>query len=85
MTIEGWVAVSKFGLILGTFRENQDDAANAAWQILRLLGGQQLIAGFRLVKATLKVADTPEDDAGERQCIPISEGRRRDGVATVPA
>lgn len=85
MTIEGWVAISRFGLILGTFRENQDDAADAAWRILRLLGGQQLIAGFRLVRATLVVDDGTEDDAGEMQCIPISEGRRPGGVAPVPA
>lgn len=81
MTIEGWVAVSKFGLMPGTFREEQDEADEAAKQILRLLGGPQMLAGFRLRTATLVV----DDDKGERDCIPISEGRRPDGVATVPA
>ncbi len=85
MTIEGWVAISRYGLILGTFRESQDDAADAAWRILRLLGGQQLVAGFRLVRATLVVDETTDDDAGERQCIPIGEGRRPGGIAPVPA
>ena len=84
MTIEGWVAFSRFGLLLGTFREDQDEADAAAKQILRLLGGPQMLAGFRLRNATL-IVDEEGGKAGERECIPISEGRRPDGVATVPA
>jgi hypothetical protein len=84
MTIEGWVAVSKFGLMPGTFREDPDEADEAARQILRLLGGPPLLAGFRLRTATL-IVDDVDDKAGERECIPISEGRRPDGVAIVPA
>ena len=84
MTIEGWVAVSRFGLLLGTFREDQDEADAAAKQVLRLLGGPPLLAGFRLRNATL-IVDDAGDEAGGRECIPISEGRRPDGVATVPA
>ncbi len=81
MTIEGWIAISKFGLMPGTFREDQAEADEAAKQILRLLGGPQMLAGYRMRNATLIV----DDDDGERECIPISEGRRPGGVAPVPA
>ncbi len=81
MTIEGWVAVSRFGLMPGTFREERDEAAEAAKHILRLVGGPQMLAGFHLRNATLIV----DDDESERECIPISEGRRPGGVAPVPA
>jgi hypothetical protein len=62
MAIEGWVAVSKFGLILGTFRENQDEAEDAAQRILRLVGGPQLVVGFHLLKARLVVDDIVESN-----------------------
>ena len=57
MQIEGWIAVSKFGLVMGTFREEQPEAGDAAHRVLRLLGGPHLVAGFRLAKATLIVYD----------------------------
>lgn len=85
MIVDGWIAVSKHGYILGSFHEDQDNATEAAWRILRLLGGQQLVAGFQLEKASLIVGPEKTDDPDERQCIPISEGRRRDGTPTVPA
>jgi hypothetical protein len=57
MEIHGWVAVSKHGLVLASFRENQTEAGNAARQVLRLIGGPPLVAGFRLVQATLTIHD----------------------------
>lgn len=80
MAIEGWIAVGKFGLMLATFREDMGEADDAAKQILRFLGGPQMLAGVHLLPATLII-----DGDGARACIPISEGRRSDGAATVPA
>jgi hypothetical protein len=65
MTIEGWVAVSPLGLVLGTFRQNEDEAKDAARRVLRLLGGPHLVAGFCLAKATLVVHDEA-GPSGER-------------------
>jgi hypothetical protein len=62
MEIHGWVAVSKHGLVLASFREDQNEAGNAARQFLRLLGGPPLVAGFHLVQATLTI----HDDAASR-------------------
>lgn len=65
MTIEGWVAVSSLGLVLGTFRPDEAEAEDAARRILRLLGGPHLVAGFRLARATLIVhanAATPNPE-----------------------
>jgi hypothetical protein len=57
MEIHGWVAVSKHGLVLGSFRENQNEAGNAARQVLRLLGEPPLVTGFDLVQATQTIHD----------------------------
>ncbi len=71
MTIDGWIAVSPLGLVLGTFRQDEDESKDAARRILRLLGGSSLVAGFRLAKATLIVHDdadptnrNPETESG---------------------
>jgi len=57
MEIHGWVATSKHGLVLGSFRENQNEAGNAARQVLRLLGGPPLVAGSSLTQAMLTIHD----------------------------
>lgn len=65
MAIEGWMAVSKFGLITGSFREKQHEAEDAARRLLRLLGGPHLVAGFRLMTATLIVHDADAPSSQE--------------------
>jgi len=57
MQIHGWIAVSKCDLIMSSFRQNPNEAGNAARQALRLLGGRQLLGGFKLVQATLTIHD----------------------------
>jgi hypothetical protein len=64
MQIDGWVAVGKFGLILGSFREDQWECESAARQILRLIGGPPLLAGIEVRPATLTIADPPKTEAG---------------------
>lgn len=69
MQIDGWVAVGKFGLVLGSFREDQADAERVAKQILRIIGGPHLLAGFQMMPATLAVkqesASTPDNPQAE--------------------
>jgi hypothetical protein len=55
MKINGWIAVGNHGPILGSFRKSQTEANNAARQALRVLGGSQLIGGFRLIRAELTI------------------------------
>jgi len=57
MEIQGWIAWDKHGLIFDSFRETADEAATAAWQFLRLAGGQRLVGGFYLLPATLTIRD----------------------------
>ena len=64
--IEGWVATSESGLILGSFRIDPTEADIAARRALRLMGGQTLMAGYRLVRATLLVAEHEEQE--QEQC-----------------
>jgi len=65
MKIQGWIATNKQGLILGSFHENQEGAIAAARQILRLTGGPSLVAGFRLIQATLTVQDMDDTALGQ--------------------
>jgi hypothetical protein len=53
--IHGWIAISKHGVILDSFRENPSEATKTAQQILRLVGGAPLISKFRVVKAKLTI------------------------------
>jgi hypothetical protein len=63
MTLHGWIAVSKHGVILSSFREDQAEAEAAARQILRLVGGAPLLTDFRLVKATLFIYDDDKTES----------------------
>lgn len=59
MQIDGWIAIGKCGLILGSFREDKAGAELAAKQILRIIGGPPLLVGFQIVAATLVIRQEP--------------------------
>lgn len=61
MRIDGWIALGLHGPILGSFREDQDQAELAARRILQLAGGPGLVAGFDLVPATLIVSEESDE------------------------
>jgi hypothetical protein len=60
MTLHGWIAINKHGVILSSFREDQAEADIAARQTLRLIGGAPLLEGYHLVQATLFIYDEKE-------------------------
>jgi hypothetical protein len=64
MQIDGWVAIGKFGLVLGSFREERFECESAARQILRLIGGPPFLAGFEVRPAALTIADPPKTEPG---------------------
>ncbi|MCE9530367.1 MAG: RusA family crossover junction endodeoxyribonuclease [Planctomycetes bacterium] len=55
MTIDGWIARGRSGFILGSFRLDRGEVEQAAWQLLRIIGGTELISGIEIVPATLVV------------------------------